>query len=47
MKNYLATEQQGIELLYRDKGIYDVAFENINQFNKYCIELDLRDIGIL
>ena len=30
MKDYLATEQQGIELLYRDKDIYDIAFENVN-----------------
>ena len=45
MKNYLATEQQGIELLYRDNDIYDVAFENVNQFNKHCVELDLLPIN--
>ena len=45
MKDYLATEQQGIELLYRDKDIYDVAFENVNQFNRHCVELDLLPIN--
>ena len=45
MKKHLATEQQGIELLYRDKDIYDVAFDNVDQFNKHCIELDLLPIN--
>ena len=37
MKKYLANEQQGIELLYRNRDIYDIAFENVNQFNKHWI----------
>lgn len=45
MENYLADEQTGIELLYRGKDITDIAFEDINQFNKVAKELELNSIS--
>ncbi len=45
MENYLADEQTGIELLYRGKDITDIAFSNINQFNKFATELELLPIS--
>jgi DNA polymerase III alpha subunit len=45
MENYLADEQTGIELLYRGKDITDVAFEDIEKFNKVAKELELNDIS--
>ena len=45
MENYLADEQTGIELLYRGKDINDIAFEDINQFNKVAKELELNSIS--
>jgi len=36
-----ATEQQGIELLYRGKDIHNIPFEDIDLFNQFCEELDL------
>ena len=44
MAQFLASEQQGIELLYRGESIYNVAFEHINEFNSFCEELDLLPI---
>lgn len=45
MENYLADEQTGIELLYRGKNITDVAFSDIDQFNKFATELELLPIS--
>ena len=45
MVNYLASEEQGIEILYRGNSIYDVAFESINEYNKHCDELELLPIN--
>lgn len=44
MTQILASEQQGIELLYRGDSIYNVAFENIEHFNSFCEELELLPI---
>ena len=44
MENSLATEQQGIELLYRGESITDVPFQDVEQFNKFAEELDLPSI---
>jgi|TARA_B100002019_G_C21094647_1_gene510382 DNA polymerase III alpha subunit len=41
MKNYLATEQQGIELLYRGDSLDNIPFSDITDYNKFCEELDL------
>ena len=41
MKNYLATEQQGIELLYRGDSLNDIPFSDITDYNKFCDELEL------
>lgn len=38
------TEQQGIELLYRNKDISDIVFENPTQFNKFANELDVETL---
>jgi DNA polymerase III alpha subunit len=36
------TEQQGIELLYRNKDISDIVFDNPTQFNKFADELGVE-----
>jgi DNA polymerase III alpha subunit len=38
------TEQQGIELLYRNKDINDIVFENATQFNQFADELDIEQL---
>ncbi|MDA8915669.1 hypothetical protein N9I01_00420 [bacterium] len=38
------TEQQGIELLYRNKDISDVVFDNATQFNQFANELDIEQL---
>ena len=38
------TEQQGIELLYRNKDISDVVFDNAPQFNQFANELDIEQL---
>jgi len=45
MDNSLATEQQGIELLYRGENIFDVPFEDVKQYNKFAKELDLPSLS--
>ena len=45
MDNSLATEQQGIELLYRGENIFDVPFQDVNQYNKFAKELDLPSLS--
>ena len=44
MSEYLATEQDGIELLYRGDTIHNIAFNTIEQFNKFSTELELEPI---
>ena len=39
-----ATEQQGIEILYRNRDISNVLFDDVQQFNKYCDELDIESL---
>ena len=45
MKNYLADEQTGIELLYRGIDISDIPFSDIHQFNRFATELELLPIS--
>lgn len=42
---YLATEQEGIELLYRGKDISNFPFSDIADYNKFCEELELLPIS--
>jgi DNA polymerase III alpha subunit len=44
MDKSLATEQQGIELLYRGENIEDVPFIDAEQYNEFAKELDLPSI---
>lgn len=44
MDKSLATEQQGIELLYRGENIEDVPFVSAEQYNEFANELDLPSI---
>ena len=44
MDKSLATEQQGIELLYRGVNIEDVPFISAEQYNESANELDLPSI---
>ena len=44
MDKSLATEQQGIELLYRGENIEDVPFISAEQYNEFAKELDLPSI---
>jgi len=39
-----ATEQQGIELLYRNKDISNIPFDSVHEFNKFCDELDIEQL---
>lgn len=39
-----ATEQQGIELLYRNRDISNVPFDTIDKFNTFCDELDIEQL---
>jgi hypothetical protein len=36
------TEQQGIELLYRNKDISDIVFEDPTLFNQFADQLDVE-----
>ena len=45
MKNYLATEQQGIELLYRGNSLDDIPFSDVTNYNKFCEELELLPLS--
>lgn len=45
MSEYLANEQEGLELLYRGSSLDGIAFEKIDQYNKYCDELGLPQIS--
>jgi DNA polymerase III alpha subunit len=40
----IATEQQGIELLYRARSIADVPFTDVSEFNTHCAELDVYSL---
>ena len=39
-----ATEQQGIELLYRNRDISNIPFDTIDKFNTFCDELDIEKL---
>jgi DNA polymerase III alpha subunit len=39
-----ATEQQGIELLYRNRDISNIPFDAVEQFNKFCDDLDVEKL---
>lgn len=39
-----ATEQQGIELLYRNRDISNIPFDTIDKFNTFCDELDIEQL---
>jgi DNA polymerase III alpha subunit len=42
MNNSIASEEQGIELLYRGRDINSVPFDDVKQFNQHCAVLDLE-----
>jgi len=44
MVNEIATEEQGIELLYRGRNISRIPFENVSQHNNSCFELDIEPL---
>lgn len=39
-----ANEVDGIELLYRNKSLYNVPFYNIDQFNRFCDILEVEQL---
>lgn len=47
MNTFLADEQTGIELLYRQKSIHDVPFVDsiVDQFNQHAVDLELEPIS--
>ena len=47
MSTFLADEQTGIELLYRQKPIHDVPFVDsiVDQFNRHAVDLELEPIS--
>ena len=45
MEKHLADEQIGIELLYRGQDLADVAFDDIDRFNKFATELEISPIS--
>ena len=47
MNNHIANEQVGIELLYRQKPIHDIAFAQdvVNEFNNSATDLELEKIS--
>ena len=45
MEKHLADEQIGIELLYRGQDLSDVAFDDIDLFNKFATELEISPIS--
>jgi DNA polymerase III alpha subunit len=47
MSTFLADEQTGIELLYRQKPIHDVPFVDsiVDQFNQHAVDLELEPIS--
>ena len=44
MVNVIATEDQGIELLYRGRNISKIPFDNVEQHNANCFELDIEPL---
>lgn len=45
MQSIKATEETGIELLYRGQSLEGVCFESVEHFNRFCDELDLLPIS--
>ena len=44
MHIHKASDSDGIELLYRNKSLYNIPFEDPTQFNKFCDLLDVERI---
>lgn len=44
MQQILCTEDQGIELLYRGKSLYNVPFNDVDKFNSMCEQLDIEQL---
>ena len=44
MLKCIATESQGIELLYRAKSIADIPFEDVSLYNSLCDDLELEPL---
>ena len=42
---HLATEHDGIELLYRGSDITNTPFSDISNYNKFCDELELLPLS--
>jgi DNA polymerase III alpha subunit len=40
-----ASESDGIELLYRNRSLYNIPFDDVSEFNKYCDSLELEQIA--
>lgn len=45
MQSIKATEETGIELLYRGQSLDGVVFDSVDQYNKFCDELELLPIS--
>jgi DNA polymerase III alpha subunit len=39
-----ATESDGIELLYRNRSLYNVPFNDVTKFNEFCDVLELNQL---
>ncbi len=44
MHIHKASESDGIELLYRNKSLYNIPFDNPEQFNNFCDLLDVEHV---
>jgi DNA polymerase III alpha subunit len=44
MQTTLCTEDQGIELLYRGKSLYNIPFDDVEKFNSMCEQLDIEQL---
>jgi len=44
MQQILCTEDQGIELLYRGRSLYNIPFDDVDKFNSMCEQLDIEQL---
>jgi DNA polymerase III alpha subunit len=44
MQQILCTEDQGIELLYRGRSLYNIPFDTVDKFNSMCEQLDIEQL---
>ena len=44
MQQILCTEDQGIELLYRGRSLYNIPFVDVDKFNSLCEQLDIEQL---